>query len=105
MSAWVFAGIFCFFEDNPNSLLHCHSLHLPGKGRQPWNPGARHTGPSTCSKAWSLAGLARRRVCEISKEQFWKTYKEGTCLPDGDSCGSRGSDPDTAGHSRNLLKN
>lgn len=42
---------------------------------------------------------------EITKEQFWKTYKEGTYLPGGDSRVSRGSDTVKAGPSRNLLKN
>ena len=73
----------------------------------PFSPlGERVASPelSIYSEAWSLAGLALRWPQDILKAQFWKTYKESKRLPDGDGWGSPGSDTNTAGPSRNLLK-
>ena len=73
----------------------------------PFSPlGERVASPelSIYSEAWSLAGLALRWPQDIVKAQFWKTYKESKRLPDGDGWGSPGSDTNTAGPSRNLLK-
>lgn len=97
---------FLYFEDNANSLSHCHSLHL-GKERQPGRLGTLHAGTSTFRKTNEQKKQSRQPGASSVKAPMNNFGKltEGTYLPDDDSCGSRGSDTATAGPSRNLLKN
>lgn len=102
MTARVFDGIYWC-----SCVLFCFLRQSEFSTTLPFSPlGERVASPelSIYSEAWSLAGLALRWPQDIWKAQFWKTYKESKRLPDRDGWGSPGSDTNTAGPSRNLLK-
>lgn len=88
---------------------HLNSIALPlpplaGKCTEP--PCGATAAASTGGRSPAPgSGPAWPRLREIAKEHRWKTYNEGTCLPDGASPGPRGSDTAPGGPSRDLLKN